>query len=447
MANENDARLKTFALIIKFGHDLFEKKDLAGVAAAAVNDSRILLGFRSSAIYRMQDHKKIDLLGQFAQTEIHEYSAAVLAQKKLIADTVFDPQGIAVIGNEHLPEELSGNDAVYLLCRLTPPETAHLECSYIWLLEYEKDVPKNVVTTAQLLGRSVAEALCLAECSASGIRRKFTRASGRALRMALLAALLGGAMLIPVEERTTAEFMLKAPAVTAAYAKADGFVSQCLKQDGAYVRKDEVIVRFDTAELQYRLENARAALKEAEADLELARQNAFTDEKNLGKVKLQQARCDILKVSVKEAEWYLQNAEIKSPAEGVLVLTDEWAEQASGKSVRTGDKLFEIYGGSGMIAEIMVHERDSSILQHTFKSELFLHTAPEKGFSGNVISAAQYPVLSEKKTYCYPIRIQLEDETCKNLRFGMRGIAKLTGEKISLGYYLFKNLILYFRNW
>ena len=68
MANENDARLKTFALIIKFGHDLFEKKDLAGVAAAAVNDSRILLGFRSSAIYRMQDHKKIDLLGQFAQT-------------------------------------------------------------------------------------------------------------------------------------------------------------------------------------------------------------------------------------------------------------------------------------------------------------------------------------------------------------------------------------------
>ena len=32
-----------------------------------------------------------------------------------------------------------------------------------------------------------------------------------------------------------------------------------------------------------------------------------------------------------------------------------------------------------------------------------------------------------------------------NLRFGMRGIAKLRGERVSLGYYLFRNLVIYLR--
>ena len=32
-----------------------------------------------------------------------------------------------------------------------------------------------------------------------------------------------------------------------------------------------------------------------------------------------------------------------------------------------------------------------------------------------------------------------------NLRYGMRGIAKLRGDRVSLGYYLFKNLVIYLR--
>ena len=37
--------------------------------------------------------------------------------------------------------------------------------------------------------------------------------------------------------------------------------------------------------------------------------------------------------------------------------------------------------------------------------------------------------------------------TVQGVRFGMRGVVKLSGKKVSSGYYLFKNLILYFRNW
>ena len=77
MANESEAKLKTLALIIKFGHDLFDGKDVESIAAAAVSNSHALLKFRSSALFRLEKNRKCNVLGQFAQTQVNEFSAAV----------------------------------------------------------------------------------------------------------------------------------------------------------------------------------------------------------------------------------------------------------------------------------------------------------------------------------------------------------------------------------
>ena len=447
MTNESDGKLKTLAMIIKFGHDLFDGKDLKSIAAAAVSNSHALLNFRSSALFRLDRNKRCNVLGQFARTEVNDFSAAVQQQKNLIQSITFETDGIVLLSNDKLPEGLSENDAVYLLYNLPLPESSSLDSSYVWLLEYEKNIPESAVNTARLLGKSIAEAVSLAEVSASGGRWKISRFWQRFLKYACLLLLCCGAMFIPIRESSTAEFMLKAPDITAAYAWFDGPVAKCLKQDGEIIRKGETVILFDTAELKYRLANAEAALKEAAADLELAQQTAFTDESKLGKVKLLKARCNILQVAVNEAKWFLKHSEIKAKSDGILVLTDGRAEQFTGKAVKAGDKLFEVYGGQGMIAEIMVNERDSSILHNRFDTELFLHTSPEKGISCELISAARYPVLNARNLYCYAVRVKLPDTAEKDLRFGMRGVAKLSGERVRLGYYLFKNMILYFRNW
>lgn len=447
MANESEGKLKTLAMIIKFSNDLFDGKDIKSIAASAVNNSHILLNFRSSSLFRLNQNKKCEILGQFAQADVNEFSAAVQQQKELIQTAEFDKNGMFFLNRDQMPEELSENDSVYFLYKLPQPAASGSDCSYVWLLEYEKSIPETAINTAGILGKSIAEALSLADISKTGSRFQISRFLKRGIKYLFLILLFCGIMFIPVRESSTAEFMLKAPEITTAYAWFDGPVAKCLKQDGEFVRKGETVIQFDTAELRYRLANALAALKEAEADLELAQQTAFTDETKLGKVKLQKARCHVLQVAVDEAQWYLTHSEIKAEADGILVLTEGRSEQYTGKSVKAGEKLFEIYGGNGMIAEIMVNERDSSILHDTFDTELFLHTAPEKGIIGDIISTAQYPILNEQNLYCYTVRVKLPETEEKNLRFGMRGIAKLSGKKVSLGYYLFKNLILYFRNW
>ena len=80
---ENAARLKTFAHILKFGHDLFDAGEPASAAAIAVNDSRVLLNFRNAVLFELVSGRKAQLLGQFAQTELHPHAEAAQCQKHL----------------------------------------------------------------------------------------------------------------------------------------------------------------------------------------------------------------------------------------------------------------------------------------------------------------------------------------------------------------------------
>lgn len=441
------AKLKTFAMLLKFGHDLFDSDDISKAGAKAVNDSRILLKFNNSALFEITHEHKAVLIAQFAQTEAHPHAESAVKQKRLAEKIQFDTDGFAVMSRNTYPEaDFMAENSVYLACKLESPVSSEEKFTFIWFLEYENEIPDFVRNTAKLMGKSIAETLSLLKFSGKNKQRIYHNISKKS-RYIIAGVLFLLCLFIPVRENTNAEFMLKPDNISAAYAWFDGQIAQCLKQEGEYVRKGEIIARYDTAKLEYQLANARSALLEAQADLELEQQNSFTDENKLGKVKLLRAKCDTMQVAVKEAQWFLDHSAIRSPSDGILSLTDERAEQLSGKAVRTGDKLFEIYAKNKIIAEIMVNEHDASILHKNLSVNLYLYTSPENGINAEVIDIAQYPKLTEQNTYCYPVTASLENSDKTDLRFGMRGIAKLSGNRVTLAYYLFKNLILYFRKW
>ena len=84
-------------------------------------------------------------------------------------------------------------------------------------------------------------------------------------------------MFLRVPETTNADFVLKSEKTPAAYAWFDGPISQCLKQDGDYVQRGDVIVKYDSQQMKYRLAMAEASMREVQAELNLEQQNAFTD--------------------------------------------------------------------------------------------------------------------------------------------------------------------------
>ncbi len=439
MQNEDTAsKLKTVAFMLKFGHDLFSAPDIDAVAAMAVNDTRTILAFRNAALFETGEGLRLHLLGQFAQSVCNPHSSAAEEFAEAAGKADFENQDVCIVPADNGKKQ-------FLCCLLKSPGKDGSQ--FIWLLEYENAVPESMLNAAKLLGRSIAEALAFAKLSASSNFKRRKRIK-RVWKYIAVIVLLAAAMFIPVPDSTTAEFALQPEQTTAAYAWFDGPIAQCFKQDGDIVRKGERIARYDTAQLEYKLADARSSLQETEAELELEQQNAFTDESKLGKTKLLQAKCDSMKVAVKEAEWFLAHANITAPADGILALTDRRAEQLTGKAVRTGDKLFEVFSTGNITAKILVPEQNSSILQKKFSARLFLYTKPEQPIDAEVMEIAAHPELTEKQTYCYPVTVKIANkELDSELRFGMRGTAKLYGEKTFAGYYLVKNLILCFRKW
>jgi transcriptional antiterminator Rof (Rho-off) len=447
MPNDDLAgKLKTFAAILKFNHDLFEAENFSQAAAMAVNNSRTLLNFRNSVLFEQFSDNSTQLVAQFGQTELHPHTLQVQLFKQL-ADRFSRQQNeymVCELKDAADYDETNDENGICICLKLLPPPGAKKRCTLLWLIEYDKELPPFAENTAKLLGKPVSEALNLAKYAESANWKDPVKSRKKWLFAALILLCIG-ILLLPVRESTTAEFTLKSSQITAAYAWFDGPIAKCLKQDQTPVKKGDVIAVYDISQRRYQYEIALAALNEAKAELELERQNAFSDESKLGKVKLLQKKCEMLAVPVEEAQWYLDHAQIKAPADGILALTDKRAEQLAGKAVRTGDKLFEILARNSLVAEIPVNERDASILQDDFSAVLFLHTAPEKAIAAEISEIASYPTLTAQNTYCYLVRSDLVHSAADDLRFGMRGIAKLTGRKVCLGYMLFKNLILYFR--
>ena len=116
-----------------------------------------------------------------------------------------------------------------------------------------------------------------------------------------------------------------------------------------------------------------------------------------------------------------------------------------GKEVRAGERLFETVFSEQLLAEVYLNEKDAAVLEGDTGAELYLHARPERSLQKvEIIAVSRKPFITETNEYCYRVRVKFDDVDKIGL-VGMRGVARLTGETVTLGYYLFRNMILAWR--
>lgn len=459
--NELAARLKAFGVIMRLGHDLFGAKDFQTAAVMAVNNARPVVGFGSSTLLRTEN-RKAEVISQYAQTAVNVHTRQAILQRDLLemAGDLDDVREVSAAnadeyGDGSVVRELCPGERTLMLVPLKPPPFLEkLPFRLVWLLEFEGKIPGYSGTAAKLLASSYAEALYCQDAGttfSSRFRGKKLLSWKKIFWLVVLLTLIF-VMFQRIPEKVNTEFELKAPEITTVYANFDGPIAHCRRPDktlwknGDMVQVGDVIAEYDTSQLQFRLEAAKAAVRETEAELKLKETASFSDRDRLGEVKLLEARLASARIAVEEASWYLQNAQLKAPRNGTLQLFDERAELLEGKVVRTGDRIFNVLGGRGMHVKIPVNERDSSILLEKPESvTLFLHTSPDTPIEAQVQEISPAPELTEQRTYCYNVIAVLPESKAKDLKYGQRGIARVEGAEVSIGYFLFKSVILYFR--
>lgn len=360
---ELQARLKIFGIIFRIGSDLFQAPDFETAAGMAVNNPATLLKFKRATLFEKRDgHSRV--LAQYGQIAVNPHSDTVLQQTAMLKHVTVRPdkscrlQRTLPEGEEARPEELQraldallSENGELLILQLPPPKfISNPGFELLWVLEYDTEIPGYALTSASLLLHNIGDALFCHRCCGVARRIRFRR--HLSISNWIAAAVLSAAavlLLVRVRDSVNAEFTLTSPQTTGSYAWFDGPIAECLVQDGARVTRGQVILRYDTSTMAFRLANAKSQVAEIAKEYEVESAAAFNDRTKLGQVQLIRARLESARVAVAEAQWYMDHAEVRAPAAGVLALADGRAELLVNKAVRTGDKLFEIYSGRGSL--------------------------------------------------------------------------------------------------
>ena len=454
-------KLHIFSAVMRLTKDAFACKDLTALGIHIVNNSRILLQF-DRALLLDQRGGKGSLVAEYAFAAANAHTEYVSSMIKL--SRIF----MKNLPADKSPLLVEKDSSIYNLCMETAPEATGVIFSemkvlaviplvsprnplsekepFLWITEYREALPGHFSAAAALLAPDYGNALW--SHTVTGLASRILRYSkkitfGRIL-LILLLLFIAALFTVRVEHTVSAEFAVKSHTIHASYAWFDCIIRKCYFNDGDKIRKGDSILEYDTERMKYLLASATAQKRETQAQYETESKAAFTDREKLGRLKVLQYKIQQADIAIAEAQWYLKNSIVKAPADGILALTGGSSDALTGRALHLGEKQFELLSEKDMIAEVMVNEKDASVLAGKPKIVLFLHTKPEEPIQVEILSSRFYPELTESNIYSYHVKARMLTDVSQ-LRYGMRGIARVTGEKVLLGYYLFRGFVLWWR--
>ncbi len=452
-------KLNALSAIIRVGHESFSKNDLPHWGAHVVNNSVVAVPYSRSALVDMRIIPKIVAVS--GQPEVKGDSEYCQELVDLVAP--FSKLGkIICLDPEILTSFKAGADsfsayeyfmksaaAVYIVPIVEFGLKDSDEGMMLWVVEFaQKEQAAVAPAILPLLREHYSESLyyILNRRRPPLMRRLMERRAWfkpSRIMIVLLALFMIACVAVRIRLTVSADFELVPEKEIIAYSPFEGVLSKCHMKSGDRVKKGDVVLEFDTEERSFNLNSAMNEFRRSSETFELISRQAFKDDSKRGQVRLLELQRDKSGIEVSRNNWYLERSVLRAEGNGILDIGGE-VSSLEGKAVRPGEKLFEILDTENLVAEISLDERNSSVIIPGTRIKLYLHTQPGKAIRGEILSVTPKPVLTERGIYCYLIRVAMSEKP-KDLICGMRGVARVAGARVSLGYYIFRHIILWYR--
>ncbi len=226
----------------------------------------------------------------------------------------------------------------------------------------------------------------------------------------LILSIITLAMFMPINISAVApvEVIAKNPSVVTS--PVNGVVKKVLVNTNDAVDVGMELVKLDDLNFKSQYEINLQELEVAEAELLRAKQSSFTKEQ--------------LKYSV-----------IKAEVSGVAVVEDfiDW----QGRPVNIGEKILTIANSDDIEFLIYLPTKDSLFIEKSARVKVFLDSSPLSSIEGKILRTSYKPELTAENILAYKIHASLED-IIEPPRIGLRGSAKIYGDRTSLFYYIFR---------
>ena len=261
-------------------------------------------------------------------------------------------------------------------------------------------------------------------------------------------ALAGGVVItatafIPVRLSVLAPAEITARDAFVVAAPIDGVVTGLQVIPNQNVSTGTVLAELESTDLKGMQDIAARALDVAMAELKRSQQASFVDPARKADLAQLQAQVDLKQREYQLAKSRRQKALLSADREGVAVVDDP--QSWKGRPVRVGERIMSIADPSQVEVTVMVPVKDAIVLEPGNTMRLFLDTDPLHSLPATVQYVVYESTLSGEWP-AYKVRARL-DGSVPPPRIGLRGTARIFGERTTLFYYLLRRPITAARQW
>ncbi|WP_053137558.1 efflux RND transporter periplasmic adaptor subunit [Pseudomonas sp. MIACH] len=402
-------------------------RTLDQLAYSLVNDGQALFGFRHAALLIAGKVRAVTGVSMIEPNApfvafVEHAVAEVFKQGRSAPATVLPMEAFGTAVREDW-QSLSAPHVFWL-----PLLDHHGEVfGGIWLARDTPWSPPEQVLLAQL-GDTYSHAW-LALQPRRPWRLRFTRK-----RQVLLAATVLLGLLIPVRQSVLAPAQVVPLGGRVVAAPLDGVIAEFLVKPNQAVKSGDLLVRFESTTLKAQADVAERALGVAEAELKANAQRAFADAESNSKIDLLAARVEQKRAERNYAEQLLKRSEVRAERDGIAVFAD--AERWTGKPIQTGERLMDIADPGQAELRIELAVGDAIALATDAEVALFLDSDPLQRYAARVerVAYEAQPTPSGQLAY----RVDAAFTESPPPRIGLRGTAKLFGQRAPLALYLLR---------
>lgn len=213
----------------------------------------------------------------------------------------------------------------------------------------------------------------------------------------------------------------------------DGVIAEFMVKPNQSVSKGEVLLRFDATSIKAQADVAERSLNVAEAELKTNTQRAFSDAESSSRIDLLAARVEQKRAERDYASQLLARTEVRAERDGIAVFAD--AQRWTGKPVQTGERLMEIADPRQAELRIELAVGDALDFKQGAEVALFLDSDPLNRHTARLQRSAYEAQQTASGQLAYRLDAEFEEAPP---RIGLRGTAKLFGERGPLALYLLR---------
>ena len=251
-------------------------------------------------------------------------------------------------------------------------------------------------------------------------------------------------MFIPVRLSVLAPAEVIALTAQTVAAPQDGVVGSFAVPANSRVKAGNLLFSLNDSVITNRLEVARRALDTARAEAHNAQQRAFDDMQGKSELAQTMGRVREKEAELAAVEHLAGLVEVRAERDGIAVFSD--ANDWIGRPVQTGERIMQLAQPQDAGVLVWLAVADAINLEQGAPTQLFLHTEPLSPRTGQVIEASYQATLSPSEVASYRLRVKLAPNESLP-RIGLRGTVRISGESVTLGYYLLRRPISALREW